>query len=93
MTMQLKFQLGQIVATPAALEVLRDSGQDGSEFIDRHARGDYGHMPPDDVAANEQAVRDGARVMSAYTTLSGQRIWVITEADRSVTTLLLPEDY
>jgi hypothetical protein len=87
-----KFQLGRIVATPAALEVLQESGQDGSEFIDRHVRGDYGHMPPEDVTANE-AVRDGARVMSAYTTLSGKRLWVITEADRSATTLLLPEDY
>jgi hypothetical protein len=93
MTTPPKFQLGRIVATPAALEVLRESGQDGSEFIDRHVRGDYGHMPPDDVAANEDALRDGARVMSAYTTLSGNRIWVITEADRSITTLLLPEDY
>jgi hypothetical protein len=93
MTMTPKFQLGQVVATPAALEVLRESGQDGSEFIDRHVRGDYGHMPLEDVAANEEAIRDDARVMSAYTTLSGTKIWVITEADRSVTTLLLPEDY
>jgi hypothetical protein len=91
--MRPKFELGQIVATPAALESLGESGQDGSEFISRHVRGDYGDMPPEDVAANEEAVRDGARVMSAYTTLSGKRIWVITEADRSVTTLLLPEDY
>lgn len=88
-----KFQLGEIVATPAALETLRASGQDGSEFINRHVRGDYGDMPPEDVAANEEAIRDGARVMSAYTTLLGKKIWVITEADRSVTTLLLPEDY
>jgi hypothetical protein len=93
MTMPPKFELGQIVATPAALETLHASGQDGSEFINRHVRGDYGEMPPEDVAANKEAVRDGARVMSAYTTLNGKRIWVITEADRSATTLLLPEDY
>jgi hypothetical protein len=91
--MRLKFELGQIVATPAALESLRESGQDGSEFLSRHVRGDYGEMPAEDVAANDEAIRDGARVMSAYTTLKGKRIWVITEADRSVTTLLLPEDY
>jgi hypothetical protein len=91
--MRPKFQLGEIVATPTALETLQESGQDGSEFINRHVRGDYGHMPPEDVAANEEAIRDGARVMSAYTTLNGKTIWVITEADRSVTTLLLPEDY
>ena len=67
-----KFQLGEIVATPTALETLQESGQDGSEFINRHVRGDYGHMPPEDVAAKEEAIRDGARVMSAYTTLNGK---------------------
>lgn len=93
MTIRPKFELGHIVATPAALESLRESGQDGSEFLNRHVRGDYGEMPTEDVSANDEAIRDGARVMSAYTTLNGKKLWVITEADRSVTTLLLPEDY
>jgi hypothetical protein len=91
--MAAKFQLGKIVATPGAIECLQVSGQDGSEFIRRHVQGDFGKLDADDVQTNLEAISYGGRVFSAYTTLNGRDIWVITEADRSVTTLLLPDDY
>ena len=61
--------------------------------IARHARGDWGELCDEDVAANEQALKDGGRLLSAYKATSGTKFWVITEADRSATTVLLPEDY
>jgi hypothetical protein len=91
--MAAKFQLGKIAATPGAIESLRESGQDGTEFVRRHVQGDFGKLDEYDVQVNLEAIRDGGRVFSAYTTLNGRDIWVITEADRSVTTLLLPDEY
>jgi hypothetical protein len=88
-----KFLLGQTVATPAALEALTDARQEPSEFFHRHAVGDWGDCDPEDAAANDAAVVDGDRIFSVYHTKRGVKLWVITEADRSSTCLLLPEDY
>jgi hypothetical protein len=92
-TMKHKFPLGQVVATPGALDALRDAGQDASFFLDRHVQGDWGSVGKADWKLNDEASQIGERLLSAYRTLKGIRIWIITEADRSATTLLLPEEY
>jgi hypothetical protein len=88
-----KFDLGQIVATPGALEALRESGQTPQVFLAKHARGDWGEVCHEDAHLNDQALVDGSRLLSAYRTLKGERLWIITEADRSSTCLLLPSEY
>lgn len=90
---QTKFPLGQIDSTPAALEALNDSGQSPSFFLNRHVSGDWGDVCEDDKAANDDALLHGDRILSAYRTAKGIKIWVITEADRSSTCILLPEEY
>ena len=87
------FALGRIVATPGALEALEESGETPLDFIKRHVAGDWGEVNAEDREANEQALMHGARLLSAYRTTLNQRLWVITEADRSATTILLPEEY
>ena len=87
------FSLGQIVATPGALAALEKAGQSPAFFLDRHVRGDWGDLDPSDVAENEYSVAHGFRLLSSYTTVAGEKLWIITEADRSATTLLLPEKY
>ena len=87
------FKLGQVVAAPGALEALEKAGHTPAEFLDRHARGDWGEVDVEDRQANNEALKHGSRVLSAYKTKAGERLWVITEADRSSTCLLLPEDY
>jgi hypothetical protein len=85
------FQLGQIVATPGALELLESKAP--NEFIARHVSGDWGDLCDEDRQANNEALKDGSRIFSSYDLNDGQKIWVITEADRSSTTLLLPSEY
>lgn len=88
------FPLGRTVATPGALAALQDAGQSAMTFLMQHVRGDWGDVPPEDAAANEAALRDGERIFSAYQLPKTEtRIWIITEWDRSVTTILLPEEY
>lgn len=87
------FRLGTIVATPGALEALERSGDSAHSFFFRHACGDFGTVDAEDWRANERAIRQGERVLSAYVTSKGEKMWVITEADRSSTCLLLPEEY
>jgi hypothetical protein len=87
------FQMGVIVATPGALAALRSAGQSPAHFLRKHASGDWGELDDHDTAANWTALREGGRLLSAYTTVRGDRLWVITEADRSSTCLLLPEEY
>lgn len=87
------FPLGQVVSTPGALQVLQDSGQSFLEFLERHKSGDWGIVGQEDWAANDLAITEGTRIFSAYRTRNGKKIWVITEADRSSTCLLLPEEY
>jgi len=86
-----KFPAGRLFATPGALEAL--SQADIQEAIRRHLAGDWGDVSHTDRAENEAALRNGDRLLSAYRTSAGQRFWVLTEADRSVTTVLLPEEY
>ncbi len=90
---QPKFPLGKIVATPGALEALAEAEQTAAEFLSRHVRGDWGEVCAEDKALNDQALIDGSRILSAYRTTKIVRIWIITEADRSSTCLLLPEEY
>lgn len=87
------FNPGQIVSTPGALEALADAEQSATEFLSRHLQGDWGELCEIDRQANEDALTEGDRILSAYRTSEGTRIWIITEADRSVTTLLLPSEY
>jgi hypothetical protein len=88
-----RFSLGQILATPGALEALSRAEQDPSEFLNRHVVGDWGNLDEEDTAENELSLEKGFRLLSAYELNTGVRLWVITERDRSATTLLLPEDY
>ena len=88
-----RFPLGQIVATPAALDALAKSGDSPHGLLMRHVTGDFGVVCKADWQANEDAIANGERVFSAYALSDGEKVWVITERDRSVTTLLLPEVY
>lgn len=87
------FPLGRLLATPAALAALREAGDNPAHFIARHLHGDWGNLTAEDHRANDRALVVGARLLSAYTTRLGVKLWIITEADRSATTILLPEDY
>ncbi len=87
------FSLGQLVATPGALRALQISGESPKVFLDRHVTGDWGDMDTEDQKANDAAVKDGSRIFSAHTTSKGVKLWVITEADRTATTILLPDEY
>ena len=88
-----KFQMGSLTAAPGALEALQEAGQSPLEFLRRHAAGDWGDVSAEDKALNDQAILDGDRLLSAYRTTKGTKLWIITEADRSVTTILLPDEY
>jgi hypothetical protein len=87
------FPLGQVVATPGALKALEESGQIPEEFLSRHISGDWGNLCEEDSQQNELSLQHGCRLFSAYTTKSSQKLWIITEWDRSATTLLLPCEY
>lgn len=87
-----RFALGQIAATPAVLEHLERHGVNAAEYLDRHVRGDWGDVPPEDAAENEFAVNRRLRLLSSYM-IAGERVWIITEADRSASTLLFPSEY
>jgi hypothetical protein len=88
-----KFPLGRIVATPGALRALEVAKQNPFEFLQRHNAGDWGELCEEDKRENEFSVHNDFRILSAYRTRNDVKIWVITEADRSVTTLLLPHEY
>jgi hypothetical protein len=89
----MRFPLDRVVATPGALRALEKAEQLPAEFLDRHAEGDWGDVPEEDRQENELSVEHGFRILSAYTTSAGEKLWIITEADRSATTILLPEEY
>lgn len=93
-----KFNLGQIVATPGALEALANAGQTPAEFLSRHVQGDWGEVDDEDKQANDGSLKTGARLLSVYRLADGTTIWVITEAAdengrREATTILLPSEY
>ena len=93
------FDMGRVLATPGAIEALAQAGQSPWELLSRHLSGDWGVVDAGDKAANEQALRDGSRILSAYMLKDGQtKVWIITEAEgddgnRAATTLLLPDEY
>ena len=93
-----KFALGQIVGTPGAIKAIEDSGQSPAELLDRHVSGDWGIVDEEDKAANDESLIDGSRILSAYKTAKGVKIWIISEAadddgNRAATTILLPSQY
>ena len=98
MELAAKFPLGQLAATPGALEAMEASGQEPGFFIARHASGDWGEVNEEDQQLNNEALIHGDRLLSAYRTLKGVKLWVITEAadddgHRAATTILLPDEY
>ncbi len=86
-----KFPLGQLVATPGAIDAIPPSEM--LRALRRHAVGDWGELGAEDRASNDRALADGTRLFSAYRAESGTKFWIITEADRSLTTVLLPDEY
>jgi hypothetical protein len=88
-----KFYLGRLAITQGAANALARSAQTPCFFLQRHALGDWGGLCAEDSALNDEAVSHGCRIHSAYRTLRSERIWIITEADRSVTTILTPDEY
>lgn len=86
------FPLGQVVATPGALKVLDKEAVNASVLLQRHQSGDWGIVPEEDAQENQASVTNGNRILSSYP-IGDARIWIITEADRSSTTLLLPQEY
>ncbi|MCI0623788.1 MAG: hypothetical protein L0387_19380 [Acidobacteria bacterium] len=86
-----KFELGRVVITQGAKATLPP--EDVHAAIHRHARGDWGELDEPDIAANERALLDGDRLVSVYSSTNGVRFYVITEWDRSFTTILLPDEY
>jgi hypothetical protein len=88
------FKLGQVVATPGALRAMQENGIEAWSLLFRHANGDWGCVPEEDRLENQRSVEEGYRVMSSYPLNErGDKLWIITEADRSSTCLLLPEEY
>lgn len=85
-----KFSLGRVVATVGAMVALTHSGEDADEYLDKHVAGNWGDGCEEE---NEFALQNGLRLLSSYRLLDYTRIWIITEADRSVTTILLPSEY
>ena len=87
------FPLGRIVATPGSLRALECANQSAALFLARHAAGDWGELDAEDSRENEYSLAHGFRLLSSYTTALEDKLWIITEADRSSTTLLLPDEY
>lgn len=88
-----RFPLGQVVATPGAIRAMQEAQQNAAVFLARHAACDWGDICPEDKYLNDEAVNDEGRLLSAYSTSKGAKLWIITEADRSATTILLPDEY
>lgn len=88
-----RFSLGKTVITPGALAALKEAGQQPLDFLTRHHSGDWGELCEEDRAVNEEALQSGLRLLSAYRTSQGTKLWIITEADRASTCILLPEEY
>lgn len=86
-----KFPLGRLLITPGAQAAL--TNEDALTALSRHAQGDWGDLETEDREENELSLREGFRILSSYRSESGTKFWVITEADRSATTVLLPEEY
>jgi len=87
------FTLGQVVATPVALAALEKACQQPGDFLARHVSGDWGEISPEDIKENQFSLKHGFRLLSTYHTSVGDQLWVMTEADRSSTCILVPEEY
>lgn len=88
-----KFELGQVVATPAAIVAIEFAHTTAHELLQRHMSGDWGDLSEEDKALNDRAVEEGERILSAYTLSEGERLYIITEWDRSATAILLASEY
>lgn len=88
-----RFPIGKPVITLAAQAALDGAGISAVLLLARHVNGDWGHLPVEDLAANELAVLIGKRLLSSYAMPGGGKVWIVTEADRSATTILLPDEY
>jgi hypothetical protein len=88
-----RLALGQTFITPGAQEALDAAGETPIQFLRRHVSADLGELSAEDVEENELSLREGLRLLSAYRTAKGQKLWIITEADRSATTILQPSEY
>lgn len=86
------FALGQIVSTPAVLEHFQQNQVTPWHYLERHVTGDFGDLDESDKAENRLSIREGFRILSSYR-IAGEKVWIITEADRSVTTFLFPSEY
>jgi hypothetical protein len=87
------FRLGRLCATNGAIRTLTSAAADPIEYVARHLAGDWGDVDPADAAANDRALQSRERIISAYRLADGSKIWIITEADRNATTILLPSEY
>ena len=87
------FRLGQIVATPGALQALERAVEAPQKFLERHVCGDWGDLDEEDRQENALSLEHSFRLLSAYQTTAGEKLWVITEANRTLTTILLPDEY
>jgi hypothetical protein len=88
-----RFPLGKLCITPGADAALHQSGVSLTDLLTRHATGDWGVLDPADRQTNEMALQNGLRLLSSYRLANGQTLWIITEADRSATTALFPDEY
>ena len=88
-----RFPMGRPTITPSAEAALNAVGIHPIRLLARHIHGDWGDLSVEDLAANELALRTGKRLLSSYALPSGEKVWVITEANRSATTILLPDEY
>ncbi len=88
-----KFSLGRLYATPGAIKAFNCANHNLVHLLMRHQSGDWGDVDPQDAAENELSLRKGFRILSVYTLPNGSKVWIITEADRSATTILLPSEY
>jgi hypothetical protein len=85
--------LGRVVATPDALRTLEEAGVSPASLLIWHGNGDWGELDEHDRKENEFSLQNGFRILSSYALINGERVWVITEADRSSTCILLPSEY
>lgn len=93
MSKLVRFEMGQVVATPGALDALEQANEYPGEYLSRHLKGDWGELDEHDRKENEYSVNRHLRLLSAYKLSDNTKIWIITEADRSATTILLPSEY
>jgi hypothetical protein len=87
------FDLGEIYLTPGAQQALYDAEETPLKYLELHQTGDWGELSEEDKAENEISLKHGFRILSAFTTSKSEKLWIITEADRSSTTILLPCEY